>query len=673
MILKQWEVGKPEKETAKYLSEEIGLDPFAALIACGRGLTDVYEAEQFFSNELLLSDPREFADIEHAADVINSAIANGEKIAVYGDYDCDGVTATALLTDYLKNRNASVIAYIPNRFSDGYGMSRNGIDILQEQGVQLIITVDNGISCADEVSYANQRGMKVVVTDHHIPPDTLPPAEAVVDPFRRDCPSSFKDICGVAVAFQLVCVLDHAEPEEILPRYADLLAIGTIGDLMPLRQDNRCFVRYGLERLKHAPRVGISALINVAGIERNSLNAGKISFGIVPRINAAGRMGSADLALALFHETDMRKALTLANQLDEQNNERRKLEQEISAEAICRIDEHGYQYHRVIVVSGKDWHQGTIGIVASRIVETYGKPAIVFSESGEQSKGSGRSFSGFSLYDAIANCASVLDGFGGHEMAAGMQIQTEKIDLFRQKINEYAASLDFPIPSLRLDLKLTAAALTLDTAAAITALEPFGLGNPTPVFGVFDVCLEKIIPIGNEKHLRLSFTKSGATFEAVMFSVTPGQFGFSPGDRLDLAVTLSINLFRGEEKLTVQIKDLRPAELQQDKLFREYAAYHDCISGYKSTTCPIPSRQESVEIYRMILKGPIAEQQLLWRFIPTLGYCKTAVTLQAFRELGFITVKDGFVHIVPGAVKSDLMSAPVFKKIKMREVSELDG
>ena len=422
MSVKKWVVGTPDREKAKLLAEECDIDPFAALVAVGRGIDDEGELELLMSDEPLLCDPLELADIKIAAEYINNAIALGTKIAVFGDYDCDGVVATSLLCDYLSSREADVIAYIPDRLDEGYGMNCAAIDKLASQGVGLIITVDNGISCAEEIAYAENLGIKTVVTDHHLPPEKLPEAVAVVDPHRLDCPSTFKEVCGAEVAFKLVCVLDDKEPEQMLPRYADILAVATIGDVMPLVNENRSIVKAGIKKIKTASNVGIAAILNMAGVDRTAIDAGKISFGIVPRINAAGRMGSAYRAYELLTSKNAIDALKIAGPIDDDNVRRQQIEKDILKSAVKMIEEGGYQHNRVIVVCGEGWHFGVLGIVASRICERYGKPAIVLSNENGVAHGSGRSFSGFHLYDAINACSDVLLKYGGHELAAGLSV-----------------------------------------------------------------------------------------------------------------------------------------------------------------------------------------------------------------------------------------------------------
>ena len=369
MGFKKWIVADHDKELAKELAEECDVDPIVALIASSRGYDDPTDLEQFLSLEPVFSDPRHTADILIAAEIVNAAIDDGVKIAVYGDYDCDGVTATALLYNYLTSRNADCIYYIPDRFNEGYGMNEDAVKKLYNEGVKLIITVDNGISAIKEIQLAKSLGMDVVVTDHHLPGDVLPNADAVVDPHRKDCPSSFKEICGAEVAFRLICVMENKEPEELLPYFADILSLAVLGDIMPLTAENRSIVKYGVEKLKTAPATGLSALMSVAGLEKKSLDATKIAFTLTPRINASGRMGDAKRAVELLISQNMMAALGIANEIDSDNSLRQQTEKKILAEVQKQIEDKEYENQRVIVCSGYDWHAGVIGIVAARVAE----------------------------------------------------------------------------------------------------------------------------------------------------------------------------------------------------------------------------------------------------------------------------------------------------------------
>ena len=663
MSVKKWIVGTPDREKAKLLAEECDIDPFAALIAVGRGIDNDGELELLMSDEPILCDPLELADIRIAADYINSAITNNTKIAVFGDYDCDGVVATSLLYDYLKSRGAEVVAYIPDRIDEGYGMNCAAVDKLASQGVGLIVTVDNGISCANEIEYAESLGIKTVVPDHHLPPEELPNAVAVVDPHRKDCPSTFKDICGAEVAFKLVCVLDDKEPEEMLPRYADILAVATIGDVMPLTNENRSIVKAGIRKIKSASNIGIAAILNMAGVDRNNIDAGKISFGIVPRINAAGRMGSAYRAFELLTSNNTMDALKIAGPIDDDNVRRQQIEKEIFKNAVKMIEDNGYQYNRVIVVCGENWHFGVLGIVASRICERYGKPALVLSSENGVAHGSGRSFSGFHLYDAINACSDILIKYGGHELAAGVSVKDDKVDEFRQNINQYATTKPLAVPKLNIDFRLNPAGMSVDMAFAIKSLEPFGMGNPAPIFGIFGVTLEKITAIGNGKHLKLLCRKNGNAFQTVLFGVTPEQFCFMSGDIIDLAVTLDTNFYQDKHNLSIQIKAVKMANIDQDAYFEGKQLFDDFVSGYDTDyTAIFPTRAEVGSVYKMITAGPISAERL--RHVKTdIGYGKTQTALKTLNELELVSLNNGVWVGHTTNQKSDLMNSVTYKKL----------
>lgn len=663
MSVKKWVIGTPDREKAKLLAEECDVDPFAALIAVGRGIDNAGELELLMSDEPILCDPLELADIKIAADYINASIERGTKIAVFGDYDCDGVVATSLLYDYLTSRGADVVAYIPDRIDEGYGMNCAAVDKLAAQGVGLIITVDNGISCATEIAYADTLGIKTVVTDHHLPPEILPGAVAVVDPHRVDCPSTFKEICGAEVAFKLACVLDDKEPEEMLPRYADILAVATIGDVMPLVNENRSIVKAGVKKIKTAPNMGISAILNMAGVDRTNIDAGKISFGIVPRINAAGRMGSAYRAFKLLTCNNAMDALKIAGPIDDDNVRRQQIEKDILKSAVKMIEERGYQHNRVIVISGEDWHFGVLGIVASRICEHYGKPTLVLSNDNGIAHGSGRSFSGFHLYNAINACGDILHKYGGHELAAGVSVSSDKVNVFRKRINEYAATQPIAMPQLDIDFRLNPAGMSVDMAFAIKSLEPFGLGNPTPIFGIFGATLEKITAIGGGRHLKLLCRKNGNVFQSLLFGVTPEQFCFSVGDMLDLAVTLDTNLYQGQYNLSVQIKAVKMANTDQDAYFIGKQHFDDFLSGYQTDYNAIfPSRVEVGSIYKMITASPISAERL--KYINTgIGYAKTQAAVKTLCELGLISLNNGILVGHTTSQKSDLLNSDTYKKL----------
>ena len=661
MAFKKWVVGNPDRERAKQLAEEFDIDPFTALIACGRGIADSGELELLLTDEPLLCDSKELKDIERAAEVINAAIENKEKIAVFGDYDCDGVVATAIMTDCLRGKGAEVEVYIPDRISEGYGMNMAAVDTLNSKGIKLIITVDNGIACHKEIEYASKLGIKTVVTDHHLPSDTLPDALAVVDPHRRDCPSQFKEICGAQVAFKVVCAVEDVEPEQILYRYADMLSVAILGDVMPLVNENRSIVKEAIRKIKSKPITGLGAILSVAGIDRKSISAGRISFGIVPRINAAGRMGDAKRALELLLCSDMMKALSLANEIDDDNAHRQQVERDIFNDACTIIETHGYDNTSFIVIANNNWHCGVVGIVASKICEKYLKPAVVISNDNGSCHGSGRSFSGFNLFEAISAAADTLERFGGHELAAGVSLKEENIDLFRKKINEYAKTLSFNPPSIKLDFRINPAGLSVDMVDAIRPLEPFGMGNPTPVFGIFGVTLEKITPVANGKHLRLLFSKSGSAFQAMLFSVTQEQLCFSVGDVLDLAVTLDANYFRDEYTLNVMIKAMRISDINEDKLFSDIANLDAFLSGNMAVAPDIaPTREEIGVVYKTICKKPLKVDRAKHIFINSIGYAKSSNAITVLKELGLIE-ENNSSYVAANSQKTDLSNSATYQ------------
>lgn len=673
MAYKKWEVKPVDRIKAKELALECEVEPIVALISASRGYTDPTDLEQFLSDEPYFADAYELKDIMHAADIINLKISENKKIAVYGDYDCDGVTATALMYKYLNGRGADCIYYIPDRFNEGYGMNCDAVRHLKALGVDTIITVDNGISCFNEIELANELGMTVVVTDHHIPPELLPNAAAIVDPHQKDCPSTFKAICGAEVAFKLICVMEGAEPEELLPLYADILSVAVIADIMPLTLENRIIVKYALKMFKASTcLVGLRALLNVAGVNLKDINASRIAFGICPRINAAGRMGNAARAVELLTTDDMMQALQIANEIDDDNSLRQQTEKKICDEAIINIEQNGYCYDRVIVVDGDGWHHGVVGIVASRICEKYGKPAIVISRDGELAHGSGRSYEGFSLYNAINSASEYLTKFGGHSQAAGISLLSENIDLFRKAINDYANTVEYIPPVLKLDCKINPSALTVDLSDSIKVLEPFGFENPEPLFGVFGVILQRITVIGNNKHLKLLFTKGDNTFQALLFGANTESFCYNVGDVIDLAVTVSTNYFNGNYTVNVVIKEMRLSNIEDNILFKDIINFDGFKArGEYDALTITPSRAEIGSIYRSVTQNGILDEKLINQFLNTVGYAKTKIALEVLFQLGLINYQNNKFYAVPTATKTDLMNSITYSKLT-KECEHLD-
>ena len=671
MLHKRWTVNPLDKTLAASLAEECDVDAFVALIAAGRGYTDPYELSELISPDIIMSDPYELCDMEKAVEAITDALYSDALIAVYGDYDVDGVTATALMYSYLKSRGARVIYAIPDRERDGYGINMTVVDKLHAQNVELIITVDNGIAALREIEYARSLGMKVVVTDHHLPGEEIPRAEAVVDPHRRDDFSEFKDICGVMVAFKLVCAIEGKSPEEMLYEFGDLVAIGTVADVMPLTNENRAAIKVGLETIADGRRLGISALLKAAGVEAYGLTASKIAYSLSPRLNAAGRMGDAARAAELLMTDDDEVANGLAELLCSENIKRQSLEKQIFTEAVEAVEKKGYKHNRVIVVEGENWHGGVVGIVAARMCEKYGRPVIILSVTDGVANGSARSVSGFSIYDAIASCSYLLSKFGGHEMAAGVTLSASYINDFRRAINEYAGDLDRVYPEVRLDCKLNPTALSLDLVEDIKALEPFGVGNPTPLFGIFGVKLQKITPVALGKHLRLTLSREDVSFTAMLFGVTPQAFPYEVDDTLDIAVTVDTNEYKGSVSLTVNIKEIRPSDIDHEAVLiaaDEYECFKSGLGGdYSDIT---PSREEVGAVYKEIQKREMALDRLVVKMLGSIGPAKTLISAQALCELKICSLYENngvpTVRLNNKDIKVNLGDAKILQKLSER-------
>lgn len=678
MSFKRWVMAPLDKEGAAQLAEECGLHPFLALMLSIRGVTDAASAGEFLLGHELQDDPFGFADMDVAVERVQRAIDNGERIAVFGDYDADGVTATALLYTYLCEKNADVIYRVPKREGEGegYGLRPETVDVLAAQGVQLIVTVDNGVSAFEAVAHATACGIDVVVTDHHQPQETLPAAVAVVDPHRADCGSLFKDYAGVGVAFKLVCALE-GDTDAVLAQYADLVAVGTLADVMPLTGENRPLVREGLRLLNQGGRVGLRALAEAAGVGGKTQTSGTALFSLAPRINAAGRMGAPEKAARLLLTTDEQEAAALAGEIHALNTRRQEVEAGILKEVTAYLHAQPDRLNdRVLVVEGRDWHAGVVGIIAARLVERYGKPALVLSTTERDgvsvTHGSGRSVSGFSLFHALGECADLLTSYGGHELAAGVTLPTAQVEAFRRRINEYAAAQHpvMPAPELRLDFKLRPSQIDVEKLQLIAALEPFGAGNPSPVFELQDMRLENITPVGNGRHLRLSLSREGSMVSAMKFQTPPQAFPVACGTRLHLAVTIERNEFRGVVSPTLVIKDVRFADTDQEAMLHDLALADSVKRGEVSAEAAAcePDRTQTAAVYRLFRASGswcgTAEQ--LCHAVG--GGIRPAVLLSAvevLRQAALIEVADdGDVFTVttcPAEGKADLNATPLMR------------
>ena len=615
----------------------------------------------------------EIKDMDKATERIRQAIDNNEKILIYGDYDADGVTSTALLYLYLKSENADVITYIPDRNSEGYGLNLDAVKDISEKGVKLIITVDNGISAFNEAEYIAALGMDLVITDHHKASQNIPKAVAVVDPHRYDCPSEFKLWAGVGVAFKLICALSDKTTDELLDLYSDLVTIGTIGDIVSLTGENRAIVKHGLRNIQKSERTGIKSLKQIAGVEGKEINATTVAFSLVPRINAIGRISSAEEAFRLLISESESNALQYAQMVDSSNVTRQDIEKIISGEAEAQIRNNpDMLYDRVLVFSGENWHGGVIGIVAARLTQKYGKPCIVITDDGKEAKGSGRSIEGFSLYDAINSASHLLNHFGGHTLAAGFGLDSENIDEFKKAIQNYAKTVEMPFATVDLDCRLKPEFISADVLSVIAELEPFGAGNPQPMFGLFGMTITSIQPIGSGKHLRLSLKRGNATVTALYFGVTLNDFPYEEGDLVDLAVRLEKNEYMGQTKVSVYIKDIRMSGTDDEKYLKSVRLYEKLRRkeklSEKQAEFITPTRQNIADVFRFIRsnKGWKHDIDVLCYRLSSDGSdaCRILTAIDVLEELGILSKNGNEIRLADTECKVNLDDSPLLSYLK---------
>ncbi len=648
MNRKLWLVSPIDKELASDIADEFDIDPFAALLLVSRGITDDEEIFRFFSEECNLCNPYDLMDVDKAVDRIIDAMQKGEKIAIYGDYDADGITATALLYSFFRDEGCDVIAYIPDRNTEGYGLNMGAVKTLHDRGVGLIITVDNGISAYREAEYIKELGMDLIITDHHKAAEKIPDAVAVVNPHRHDCPSEFKLWCGAGVAFKLVCAITEDE-EGCLEKYSDLVTLGTIGDIVSLTGENREIVKHGLRKITADTSVGIKALKQVSSVDGKQVNATSVAFSLVPRLNAVGRMAHASEAFELLISEDPQKVTALSERVDSLNHERQELEKHITDEAEEIIRQNPDMLcRRVLIFTGKDWHGGVIGIVAARLTQKYGKPCFVITDDGENAKGSARSLEGFSLYDAISSAADLLTHYGGHVLAAGFSLKSENLPAFEKALYAYAKNTEMPFPTVQLDCRLKPEFISSDVLTVISSLEPFGAGNPQPIFGLYGMELTAIQPIGSGKHLRLNIKKGESNLQALLFGTTAAKFPYVVGDKVDLAVKLERNEYMGQVRVSIYVKDIRMSGTDDEKYLKSVRLYEKIKIGERVTSAAarfaLVTREQVAAVYRYIKKcgsWSHGTDVLCYR----LGgdgsnACKVLVCIDVLTELG-IFKKDG--------------------------------
>ena len=687
-----------------------GYGPLLARVLACRGIAQPQAAAALLEEEPPLSDPFLLKDMDKAVARIQQAIENGETIVIFGDYDVDGVSATAILYECLTNLGAQVRCKLPTREGGGYGLNRETLQKLADKGYKLIVTVDNGISAIEEADLAAELGIELVITDHHLPAQQLPKAVAVVDPKREDDTSPFKDLCGAGVAFKLCAALEGCEdPAELLEPFGELAALGTIADVMPLVGENRTIVKEGLATLQDTLRPGLQALLENAGYAGRPVTAETVSYGLAPRLNAAGRMDTAAVALKLllceneegyrnlsylvsaawtegfyikpridqgllrqYHGGLVALSACIAARLSEINTSRQQAEQQIAAAALEKLSaDPARVLDRVIVVSGEGWHPGVIGIVATRLMEKYGRPSIVISTENGEGRGSGRAPTSFNLHAALCACAPLLLRFGGHSAAAGLTIEEEKIGAFRKAINDWAAK-EYPVPKplpLKLDAVADIAELTVPTVQELSRLAPFGSGNPVPVFLLQNAAVDGIWPLGSEgRHCRIRLRQGGAACFVSLFGTAPDDLPYRMGTAVDAAVEVSIFQGRGGPMVSCHCCAMRPAGLGNAPA--EQAARFDAfLSG---TALPdderlacLPTRADTAAVYRMVRTGNVFADDLqpLFATAGPENTGKTLASLTALEQLGLIERRGSRYQPVEVTGKKDLSSAPVLRRL----------
>lgn len=579
---KIWLYQEIPNSQAEEIARKAGISLLLAKIFLSRGISDSAYIQKFINPQLEeLHDPFLMKDMKRAVERIASAIRDKEKILIYGDYDVDGTTSTSILWDFLSRQGAVVDFYIPSRHEEGYGLSINAIDKIIGTGVSLIVTVDCGITAVDEVKYVIENGMDIIVTDHHQCKEQLPEALAVVNPCRPDCPYPFKQLAGVGVVYKLLAALcKHLGLGDIYNEYLDIVSLGTVADVVPLVDENRLIVSYGVRKLAATENIGLKALIHCAGLEGKPITSYGVGFGLGPRINAAGRVGDASRAVQLFTTRDEQQADQIAHELNEENIFRQNTESGILQQAIEMIETKiDLEKEKVIVVAGEGWHHGVIGIVASRITERYYRPCILLSQKDGVCKGSGRSIEGFNLFDALNYCKDVLKKFGGHELAAGLELEVERLDDFREKINAYAGEIlsqEDLIPKIKVDVSLDKMDITIKSIKELEQLAPFGAGNPGPVFVYNGLRVGDIKTLKENKHVKLKLADGSFCTDAIGFSMGSVADEFVCDDIMDVVCTLEINNWNAMERIQLNLKDVKRNQ-RKDMEKQFYSSLHHCV------------------------------------------------------------------------------------------------
>ena len=669
MAKKIWNIGtRSDSAEVMNIAKTLGVSVPTANLLYNRGYKTPSDASSFIRLETeLFHDPFLMADMKKAANRIVTAMEKGEKIAIYGDYDVDGVSSTCLLSLYFRDKGIETDYHIPNRVGEGYGVNRDAIDKLVGDGTNLIITVDTGITAVEEADYCRSLGCDMVITDHHECRGEIPKAVAVVNPHRPDCPYPFKELAGVGVAFKLVCAVEYLWREkrgeetegfltDICRKYVDLAALGTVADVMPLVNENRLIVSMGLSYMERSPRAGISALLDVvdagkAPTKKRKMTSSVIGFTVAPRINAAGRMASASRAAELFLSRNADEIREIAEELCLINTQRQNEENKIVDSLKERIEAELKQDSPVIVLDDTGWNHGVIGIVSSRITEKYGKPSIMISFEDGVGKGSGRSVKGMNLVEALLHCSDLLEKFGGHELAAGLTIKRENLEPFKEKLKEHAKTMldkEASAPTLELDFELAPSEMTLTQAEELDLIEPCGVGNPQPSFYCPSLTVLEVTSMGQGRHTKYLLDGNGKRMAAVFFGSSPEELGFSPSDKVDIAFKLGVNEFRGAKSEQILLRGIRRSSEQNAERERECDEYMNILDGVRDVGEDLPSRPDFVSAYLHLKRttpegGASVSLRTLLHSLTSINagemsYIKLRLVLDVLNESGVIVL-----------------------------------
>lgn len=667
--MKKWILKQPDSQIEATLVKETGLSPFFCSIIAGRNLNNRAEAEDFFnSNEF--ADPLEIADMAEAVEVIRNTVDSGEKITVYGDYDCDGVTSTVMLYNYLCAIGGEADWYIPER-SEGYGMNSEAVRKLAANGTKLIITVDNGISAIAEAELIAELGMQLVITDHHQPSEELPKAAAIVNPHRKDDKSKFKDLAGCGVALKLIMALEE-DSETILEQFADLAAIGTIGDIVPLTGENRRIVSIGLQNMFNTENIGLMKLLQKSGVKEENLSATTIAFSLVPRINAAGRCGSPSTAAEMLIEENPSIAALKADEICALNDRRKNIQENIIKEALAQANDEAVRNRRLMIVCGKNWDHGVIGLAAANLLEKFGKPTIVITDEGEFARGSCRSVEGFHMFELLSGVGDILVKFGGHAKAGGFTIETARIDEFIAAAEKYAAE-NYPVmppDSFFIDKELTAADATIENIEMLEKLEPFGEANPLPFFLMKNVKIISKKPLKDGKFFSFNGLFGGNNYRIVCFKMSYNKFWYSVNDIVDIVVNVEINEYNDNRSVVMKLHDVRLSGFNQDKFFNAKAAYEALARQEKTDprliSRIIPQTAQLRQTYDIIKSSTYLSQCEAKAISAGINYCMFKVILDVFAEFSLVEIdtNNDIIKLLPAKGKADFSKSSHLASLK---------